>query len=171
MIASHDPAEANAPPGFHPIRHGENFNSHAGPFFYRVTKDSFVTGFRIMAHHLNPVGMIHGGMSVVFADMSLGLGLAINCDVPIFTPTVNLTADFLSGGKLNAWVESDVKVIRRTRSMLFGETLLTADGTPFLRCSGVMKVPNRNAMAFDYGELFPELKMAGYVPEYAAPAN
>jgi acyl-coenzyme A thioesterase PaaI-like protein len=164
MIARFDPAAANPPPGFDPIRHGENFNSHAGPFFYRATKDSFVTGFRIMAHHLNPVGMIHGGMSVVFADMSLGLGLAIKCDVPIFTPTVNLTVDFLAGGKLGAWVESDVKVIRRTRSMLFGETLLTADGTPFLRCSGVMKIPASNAMHFDYGALFPQLKAVGYQP-------
>jgi acyl-coenzyme A thioesterase PaaI-like protein len=169
MIASFDPASANPPPGFHPIRHGANFNSHAGPFFYRATRDSFVTGFRIMAHHLNPVGMIHGGMSVVFADMSLGLGLAIKCAVPIFIPTVNLTADFLAGGKLDAWVESDVKVIRRTRAMLFGETLLTADGVPFLRASGVMKIPASNAMAFDYGEMFPELKAVGYVPEYGDP--
>jgi acyl-coenzyme A thioesterase PaaI-like protein len=169
MLAIHDLARSHAPAGFHPILHGPNFNSHAGPFFYRVTAKSFVTGFRIQPHHLNPAGTMHGGMSMVFADMSLGLGLAIKCGVPIFAPTVNLTADFLAGGKLDAWIESDVKVIRRTRSLLFGETVLMADGQPFLRASGVMKIPSSGAVKFDYGDLFPELKKAGYVPEYGGP--
>jgi hypothetical protein len=30
-----------------------------------------------------------------------------------------------------------------------------------------MKIPGSNAMSFDYGELFPELKAVGYVPEFA----
>ncbi|MGE0155057.1 MAG: PaaI family thioesterase [Reyranellaceae bacterium] len=166
MTACFDPALAEPPPGFHPLRNAGNFNQHAGPFFYRVDRGRFVTGFRIMAHHLNPVGVMHGGMSVAFADMSLGLGMAVKCGLPIFSPTVNLTADFLTGGRPGAWVESDVKVIRRTRSMLFGEALLTADGAPFLRASGVMKIPASNAMGFEFDALFPELKTAGYVPEY-----
>lgn len=166
MLAVHSLADSRPPAGFMPIRHGPNFNSHAGPFFYRADATTFVTGFRILDHHVNPVGMIHGGMSATFADMSLGLGLAVKCGIPIFTPTVNLTADYLAGGKLGAWVEADVQVVRRTRSMLFGETLLVADGVAILRASAVLKIPNTNAMAFDYDELFPELR-ALYTPQHA----
>ena len=167
MLAVHDLAQSRPPDGFVPIRHGPNYNSHAGPFFFRVTRDSFVTGFRIQDYHVNPVGMIHGGMSVTFADMSLGLGLAVKCGIPIFTPTVNLTADFLAAGPLGAWVECNVEVVRRTRTMLFGDTVLTADGTPFLRASAVVKIPGTNAATFDYDALFPELKASGYVPPHA----
>ena len=166
MLATHDLAESRAPSGFHPILHGLNFNSHAGPFFYRVTARSLVTGFRIQQHHANPVGMMHGGMSVVFADMTLGLGMSVKCGISIFMPTVNLTTDFLSGGKAGAWVEGDARLIRRTGGMVFAETLLTADGEPFLRCSGVMKIPSANGMNFERDLLFPELKMVGYVPEH-----
>jgi acyl-coenzyme A thioesterase PaaI-like protein len=166
MMASSDPSLANPPPGFHSIRHSGNFNSLAGPFFYRADKSSFVTGFRIMEHHLNPANVMHGGMSVVFADMTLGLGMSVKCGISIFMPTVNLTTDFLAGGRAGAWVEGDARLIRRTRGMVFAETLLTADGEPFLRCSGVMKIPSANSMSFDRDLLFPELKTAGYVPEH-----
>ncbi len=166
MLAIHDIAEARAPSGFHLINHGPNFNSHAGPFFYRATASSFVMGFRVLPHHLNPANVIHGGMSMVFADMSLALGMAVKCGIPIFTPTVNITADFLAGGPADAWVESDVTVIRRTRSMVFGETLLVADGVPFLRASAVIKIPGTNAATFDYDAVFPQLRAVGYVPEY-----
>lgn len=169
MIASIDPTLANPPPGFHPLRHGGNFNMLAGPFFYRGTRNSFVTGFRILEHHLNPANVMHGGMSVVFADMTLGLGMSVKCGVHIFMPTVNLTTDFLSGGKAGAWIEGDAKLIRRTRGMVFAETVLTADGEPFLRCSGVMKIPGSNGMSFDRDLLFPELKAAGYEAEYPEP--
>lgn len=171
MSAGPDPALAAAPPGFHPIRRSGSFNEVAGPFFYRADRSSFVTGFRVMAHHLNPADVMHGGMSVVFADMTLGLGMSIKCGIHIFMPTVNLTTDFLAGGKAGAWVEGDAKLVRRTRGMVFAETVLTADGAPFLRCSAVLKIPAGNAMRFDPHELFPELAAVGYEAEYPEPSR
>lgn len=169
MLPGVDPALANPPPGFHPIRQSGNFNALAGPFFYRADGGRFVTGFRILEHHLNPANVMHGGMSVVFADLTLGLGMSVKCGIHIFMPTVNLATDFLSGGRAGAWIEGDARLIRRTRGMVFAETLLTADGEPFLRASGVMKIPASNAMVFDYAAMFPELKTVGYVPEYGDP--
>jgi len=166
MSTVRDPALANPPPGFHPIRRSGNFNDIAGPFFYRADAKSFVTGFRVMEHHLNPANIMHGGMSVVFADMSLGLSMAVKCAIPVITPTVNLTTDFLSVGKVGAWVECDAKLVRRTRSMIFAETVLTADGEPFLRCSSVLKIPGGSAMRFEPATMFPELAASGYQPEY-----
>ena len=170
MSEMRDPALANPPPGFHPIRRSGNFNAVAGPFFYRADARSFVTGFRVMEHHLNPANVMHGGMSVVFADMTLGLGMSIKCGIHIFMPTVNLTTDFLSGGKEGAWIEGDAMLARRTRGMVFAETVLTADGEPFLRCSAVLKIPAGNAMRFEPRDLFPELATVGYVAEYAEKA-
>jgi len=170
MTYNIDPALAAPPPGFHPIRQSGNFNRLAGPFFFRADRTNFVTGFRVLEHHLNPADIMHGGMSVVFADMSVGLGMSVKCAVHIFMPTVNLSTDFLSAGRTGAWIECDAKLIRRTRSMIFAESVLTADGEPFLRCSSVMKIPAAKGVAFDRDALFPEMKETGYVAEYAETA-
>jgi acyl-coenzyme A thioesterase PaaI-like protein len=56
-----------------------------------------------------------------------------------FLPTISLQIDYLSGAKLGAWVQGEGDVLRRTRNMLFAQGLVSADGEPAMRVSGVFK--------------------------------
>jgi hypothetical protein len=41
---------------------------------------------------------------------------------------------------LGAWIQGEADVLRTTRNMLFGQGLVTADGEPALRVSGIFKM-------------------------------
>ncbi len=55
-------------------------------------------------------------------------------------PTINLTADFLRPAPLGSWVEGRTDCLRTTRNLVFAQALITADGEPVLRASGIFKV-------------------------------
>ena len=56
-----------------------------------------------------------------------------------FMPTVSMTADFLAPAPLGAWVEGRTDLLRATRNFLFVQCLITSNGAPALRASGIMK--------------------------------
>ena len=57
-----------------------------------------------------------------------------------FLPTVSLQLDYLAPSPLGAWVQGEGQVLRVTRSMVFVQGLVSADGVPAVRCSGVFKI-------------------------------
>ena len=57
-----------------------------------------------------------------------------------FLPTISLQVDYLAILLLVAWVQGEGEVLRTTRNMLFAQGLITADGEPVLRVSGIFKM-------------------------------
>lgn len=57
-----------------------------------------------------------------------------------FLPTVSLQVDDLSPARLGAWMQGEAEVLRVTRSLVFAQGLVTADGVPALRVSGIFKI-------------------------------
>ena len=57
-----------------------------------------------------------------------------------FLPTISLQIDYLAPAPLGAWVQGQADVLRTTRNMLFGQGLVTADGEPTMRMSGIFKM-------------------------------
>ena len=57
-----------------------------------------------------------------------------------FLPTVSLQIDYLGPAKLGAWVQGEAQVLRTTRNLLFGQGLVSADGEPAMRFSGIFKL-------------------------------
>ena len=57
-----------------------------------------------------------------------------------FLPTISLQIDYLGSAKLGAWVQGEAQILRVTRNMLFGQGLITADGEPSVRFSGIFKL-------------------------------
>ena len=57
-----------------------------------------------------------------------------------FLPTISLQVDYLGASPLGAWVQGEGEVLRTTRNMLFAQGLVTADGVPVLRVSGIFKM-------------------------------
>jgi uncharacterized protein (TIGR00369 family) len=129
-------------PGFKPIRllPQGSFSDVNGPLWRRIEDGKLTVGFRVEARHCNPMGNCHGGMMMTFADMLLGIGSNFAERLGRFLPTVNMTSDFLAPAPLGSWVEGRAEVLRVTRNLVFAQAVITADGVPAMRVSGIMKL-------------------------------
>jgi acyl-coenzyme A thioesterase PaaI-like protein len=96
-------------------------------------------GLRIEEHHCSFAGACHGGMIASVLDIALGRSMAALCNVP-HAPTVTLTVDFLRAGKLGNWLESRIRILRRTRSLVFCDALLVGPEGTVARGSATFKL-------------------------------
>ena len=130
------------PPGFHPIEVGGSFMQVNGPLYLLKEGDVVRFGFRVEQRHINPMNNLHGGMMATFCDMLLPLSVHFkNSDVGMrFLPTISLQIDYLAPSPLGCWVEGEAELLRATRSLVFAQGLVRADGVPCARASGVFKL-------------------------------
>lgn len=130
------------PPGFTPLPIGGEFVHINGPLYLRHEGDEVQVGFRVEPRHCNPMRICHGGMLATFADMLLPVTIHRKSKEvgQRFLPTINLQIDYLSPSALGAWVQGEGQVLRVTRSMVFAQGLITADGVPAVRVSGIFKI-------------------------------
>jgi len=131
-----------APEGFEPLPMGGPFIELNGPILLYHRGTDVRLGFRVERRHCNPMGNCHGGMLASFADMVLPL--CVHRKSPEvgfrFLPTISLQVDYLAPAPLGAWVQGEGDVLRVTRSMVFAQGLVTADGAPAVRISGIFKI-------------------------------
>jgi len=135
------PSSASAiPDGFVPVRVGGPFIGVNGPFYARLEGQRLLLGFRVEERHSNPLKMCHGGMLASFADMLLPCAAMYQtASDRRFLPTISLQIDYLAPAMLGAWVQGQADILRSTRNMIFIQGLVTADGEPALRISGIFK--------------------------------
>jgi len=130
------------PAGFRPMTMGGPFMASNGPLYLHHQGELVRVGFRVEERHTNPMRVCHGGMMASFCDMLLPI--TIHRKAPAasnrFLPTISLQLDFLAPAPLGAWVEGAGQVLRVTKTMVFAQGLVTADGTPAARVSGVFKI-------------------------------
>lgn len=131
----------NIPEGFRQIKVGGTFVAHNGPLYAKWTGQRLLLGFRVEERHTNPLKICHGGMMATFADMLIPCASMYQVDIERrFLPTISLQVDYMGSSPLGAWVQGEADVLRTTRNMLFGQGLVTADGQPVLRVSGIFKM-------------------------------
>ncbi|MES2681956.1 MAG: PaaI family thioesterase [Pseudomonadota bacterium] len=125
------------PEGFESVALGSGFSSLFGPVYRHHTESRL--GFRVAPQHLNPVQVCHGGAMATFADMQIAVvapGLGTQAG---HTPTIHLDMDYLAVAPLGSWVEMAVTRLRETRNLIFTQALITADGEPVARSSGIYR--------------------------------
>lgn len=140
-------AAASVPAGFVPVPAGGPYIEHNGPLYVRQGDDkgegvALAFGFRVEPRHVNPMNNLHGGMMATFCDMLLPL-TAHRKSAEVadrFLPTISLQIDYLAPAPLGAWVQGEAEPLRITRSLVFAQGLVTADGVPCARVSGVFKI-------------------------------
>lgn len=135
-------AVPEVPPGFAPLSAGGPYILHNGPLYLRHQGDAVQFGFRVEPRHTNPMGNLHGGMMATFCDMLLPL--SVHCKshevADQFLPTISLQIDYLAPAPLGAWVQGEAGPLRITRSLVFAQGLVAADGVVCTRVSGVFKI-------------------------------
>jgi len=132
----------DTPAGFAPLPMIGEFVAVNGPLYVRSEGQRVQFGFRVEQRHTNPMGICHGGMMATFCDMLLPLSVhRQRADVGMrFLPTINLQIDYLAAAPLGSWVQGEAEVLRVTRSLVFAQALVTADGEPAARVSGIFKI-------------------------------
>lgn len=131
---------APPPEGFHPAPVGGPFARHNGPLYARWEDPCLLLGFRVADIHVNPGGSCHGGMLGMFADILISTAAQYQSDIPRqFLPTISLQMDFLATAPWGSWVQGRAEVLKVTRNLVFTQGLVTAEGIPVLRASGVFK--------------------------------
>ncbi|MBN8491818.1 MAG: PaaI family thioesterase [Burkholderiales bacterium] len=133
------------PEGFKPRRFGDGFIAHNGPLYVKKLERGILLGFRVEARHCNPMGICHGGMIATFCDMLLPISahyLSPELERR-FLPTINLQVDYLAASKRGAWVQGEAQLLRATRSMVFMQGVVSADGEAVARVSGIFKIGPR----------------------------
>ena len=132
----------DVPAGYKPLPVGGEFIAVNGPLYLRRDGDAVRLGFRVEPRHANPMGICHGGMMASFCDMLLPMSAHRQCAEVKgrFLPTVSLQIDYLAPAPVGAWVEGEAQVLRATRSLVFMQGLVSADGAPAARVSGIFKI-------------------------------
>ena len=133
------------PDGFKPRRFGDGFIAVNGPLYVKKLEPGILLGFRVERRHCNPMGICHGGMIATFCDMLLPISahyLSPELERR-FLPTINLQVDYLAASKLGAWVQGEAQLLRATRSMVFMQGVVSADGDAVARVSGIFKIGPR----------------------------
>ena len=136
------PAAPNVPEGFHERRFGDGFIGANGPLYTRLDEAGFRLGFRVERRHCNMMGICHGGMMATFCDMLLPISAhVLSKEIGNrFLPTINLQIDYLATSPLGAWVQGEAQLLRSTRSLVFMQGLVQADGVNVARVSGIFKI-------------------------------
>lgn len=118
-----------------------------GPLYGKVEDGRFVLGIRVEDRHCNTNGICHGGMLSFLADLTQALGIFTQADAPRFLPTISLQIDFVAPALSGSWIEGRCEVLRTTRSLIFSQGLLAADGVTVARISGIYKNPPEGSAA------------------------
>ena len=139
---SEQSASAGIPAGFKLLPRMGEFIGVNGPLYLKHEGDLVQVGFRVEARHTNPMRICHGGMMASFCDMLLPISVhRKSSEVGMrFLPTISLQIDYLAPAPLGAWVQGEAQVLRTTRSLVFAQGLVEADGTPVARVSGIFKI-------------------------------
>lgn len=128
------------PPGFRRIPSGPGFNQLFGGVWARVEGPRLVVGMRVTERHINPHLTCHGGVLSTFADFMAYAAQYESGLLHTLTPTVSTSIDFLAPAMLGDWLEARCQVLRRTRNLLFCQTLATVDDRAIFRSSTIYKL-------------------------------
>jgi uncharacterized protein (TIGR00369 family) len=130
--------ENDVPAGCESIVRTGGFDAAFGTVY--LDRKTMTLGFRVTAHHVNATGACHGGAMATFADMQIAAivrsGLIA---AERHLPTVSLSVDYIAPAPLGAWVEANVTLIKETKTLIFTQALITADGQPAARTNAIYR--------------------------------
>lgn len=132
------------PEGFVNANLLEGFLEHVGPLYAKPGADSkapFVLAFRAGPQHINRHGVVHGGMLATLADTAIGANLMRGgrAHGEALDPalTVNLSLDYLAGGRVGDWIEAHVHLTKAHGRIRFGQCEVKSGDVLLVRGSAV----------------------------------
>jgi uncharacterized protein (TIGR00369 family) len=116
------------------------FSSHIGPFYEVQLPHGMRRALELDARHLNPEGVVHGGVISSFADFTLYRTIGDELGHDLRYATVQLNVQFLASAKAGRWLFGEGIVLRRTRDLIFASGELFTDERSVAAVSGLWKL-------------------------------
>ena len=138
--APHSPASTNDPRGAGwRERAASGFIGHVGPLWTRREAAGWGYALVVDERHLNPAGIVHGGMLVTLVDHAIA---TVAWESAGRKPCVTVTLDtqFIGAVRPGDFVEARAEVTGRTSSMVFARGVVSVGTTTVLTASSVLKV-------------------------------
>lgn len=110
-----------------------------GPLWTRREDAGWAYGLLTTEAHLNPAGVVHGGLSTSLIDHALS-ALAWEAVGRQPCVTVQLDTHFLAAVQAGQFIEARGRVVRATSTLVFMQGGISVGGEPVLGASAVMKV-------------------------------
>lgn len=129
-------------PGFVPTTLIDPFEIYVGPVFDSGATGSRTYAMRVDKRHLNRRGVMHGGMCMTLADMTLGQAVWDATDKAP-SVTLNMQTQFLKSVVEHDIVVVTPQLIRRTRAFVFMRGDFKVNDEPVFAVSSVWKLLGR----------------------------
>lgn len=121
------------------------FATHIGPF-YEIALESGMRRALLLDHrHLNPEGVVHGGVLTSFADFVLYRGIGDDIGHELRFATIELNCQFLAAAFPNRWIYGEAHILRRTSSLIFAAGELFDQQRRIAFVSGIWKLLGSDA--------------------------
>ena len=130
------------PNGFELLPPGLGFTDAIHPCFRRMEEEGVTMGLRVEKHHCNMMGICHGGVLMTLADITAASGVNIVRGKKAGSPTINLSLDFISAGRLGQWLQADVTSTTVKRRFGFCSGLISSSEAVVARFSGTFYLPD-----------------------------
>lgn len=129
--------------GFKICANMTGFSELMGPFYEQTPAQKnteIVRALPLEKHHLNPEGVVHGGVVLSFMDYVIYRGIADVVSHDIQFATINLNTNFLAAAKAGEVLYGTGRITRRTRSVIFAEGIIYNNERQIMTGSGIWKV-------------------------------
>ena len=107
--------------------------------FKKIDEKTFEFSIKILENYLNTGGIAHGGFIATIADTGMGNAAHISAGNKRCV-TINLDIKFISAGKLNEELVGKVKVLKRTKTLVFISSEIFNSDKIVATASGTWKI-------------------------------
>lgn len=126
-------------PGFVPTHLVDPFEIYVGPVFEAGKPGAKTYAMRVEARHMNRRGVLHGGMFMTLADLTLGQAVWDATDkAPIVT--LNMQSHFIKKAVEGDIIQVVPELVRRTRALVFMRGDFTVRGEIVFTAQSVWKL-------------------------------
>ena len=107
--------------------------------FKKIDESNFQFNIKVLEKFLNTGGIAHGGFIATIADTGMGNAAHISADNKRCV-TISLDIKFISAGKFNEEIVGKVKVLKKTKSLVFISCEMFGEKSIVAAASGVWKI-------------------------------
>jgi uncharacterized protein (TIGR00369 family) len=119
--------------------HLDPYEARIGPVHYRLSENGQVeVGLDLEAHHMNGLGISHGGLLMSLADQAL-FAIATEQLGSDNGVTVQLNGEFLGPSRVGQRLIATGQIERGGGSLIFVRGIIRAEGAPVLTFNGIIK--------------------------------
>lgn len=130
--------EDSVPDGYRPLAPLTGFMAGFGRLYQHETTGAI--GVRVHAHHLNHLGVAHGGMLATLADSAVGVVMLQRAERRSPGLTVHLGIDYLNPARAGDWIEAHVELDRMGKRLRVGGCRLMVGEVCVMKASATFAV-------------------------------